>query len=179
MSQFPPNPPLQPNYQIPTGGRTSGFAITALILGIVSIFPGCCLTKYGMLILGVLALVFAVLARGQIARGERRGSGMALAGMITAIIGIVLGLFFLILSFAAPSLQQRLMNWQKQLQQQQQQRQTAPPSTNPSDSATASADQTVGALSGKFVADWRMGCDADGTEQNFTQSATSHSSVVV
>jgi predicted metalloprotease len=151
-----------------------------LILGIVSIFPGCCMTGYGMLVLGALALVFAVMARGQIARGERTGSAMALAGMITGIIGVLLGLFFIILSFAAPSLQQKMMNWQKQLQQQQQQRQqqTTPPATNPSDSATASADQAVMPLSDEFFADWRMGYDAHGTERNFTQSATPHSSAV-
>ncbi len=70
--------------------RTNGFAIAALVLGIV-----------WLLGLGsVLAVIFGHLALTQIARsdGWEKGRGMALAGLILGYCGLALLLFGVIVS---------------------------------------------------------------------------------
>jgi predicted metalloprotease len=60
---------------------TNGLSIASLVLGIVWVFG-----------LGsILALIFGIVARKQIAEsgGRQGGSGMALAGIILGIVGIV------------------------------------------------------------------------------------------
>ncbi|MBI4259674.1 MAG: DUF4190 domain-containing protein [Actinobacteria bacterium] len=70
----------------PAGGgvyarRTNGMAVAALVLGIVWI--------YG--VGSLLALIFGLLARGDIDRsgGAQGGRGMAVAGIVLGIIGLV------------------------------------------------------------------------------------------
>lgn len=64
--------------------RTSGKAIAALVLGIVSIFA------FGF-IAGVIAIILGVLARKEIdADPSLGGRGLATAGLVLGIIGIVL-----------------------------------------------------------------------------------------
>lgn len=74
-------------------GVTSGSAIASMVLGIVSVI-GC--VSYGFLSIfcGPLAIWFSVRAQRQLRAGAAGGStrGMATAGLITGIIGTVLGL---------------------------------------------------------------------------------------
>jgi Domain of unknown function (DUF4190) len=64
--------------------RTSGKAIASLVLGIVSLF------LFGV-IAGVLAIVLGVQARKEIERDPTVGGrGLAAAGMVLGIIGVVL-----------------------------------------------------------------------------------------
>ncbi|MDB5172120.1 MAG: hypothetical protein JWN51_893 [Phycisphaerales bacterium] len=129
MSQFPPAGQT-PNYAGPQSQRpTSGLAIASLILGIVAIFPACCLSRFGVpLIVGIAAVVLGVMARGQVTRGEAGGGGMATAGIVCGAIGAVLGLVFLLIGiFAGPALQEKIRQIQRQTQQQQQQQQSAMP----------------------------------------------------
>jgi hypothetical protein len=96
---FPP-PPLPPPGFAPQDQRTSGFAIAALVLGICSIVLCWC---YGVpsLICGILALVFHSNAMRDIATGSAspNSAGMARAGRITGLIGLVLsvGLWVVVL----------------------------------------------------------------------------------
>ncbi|MBC2906332.1 DUF4190 domain-containing protein [Streptomyces sp. PSKA01] len=72
---------------------SNGMGTTSLVLGIISaaVF---CLWPIAIL-LGVLALIFGLIGRGKIRRGEATNSGPALAGAICGAAGIVLGLAML------------------------------------------------------------------------------------
>jgi hypothetical protein len=80
-------PPIYPPPSTSRGGRSSGLAIASLVLGIFSFM---CLPIIG----AVLAVVFGLLARGDIKRsqGRLRGRGMSLAGIIlgTANLAILI-----------------------------------------------------------------------------------------
>ncbi|MET9697560.1 DUF4190 domain-containing protein [Streptomyces sp. NPDC006529] len=67
----------------------NGFGITALVLGILAVVG--CVTSVFAIVLGILAVVFGVLGRQRAARGEANNAGMALAGLILGIVGVVLG----------------------------------------------------------------------------------------
>lgn len=71
---------------------TSGKAVAAMVLGILSIIG--CMT-YGLIsiICGPLAIIFARQAKAQSQRGEVSPSseGMATAGLVTGIIGTIIG----------------------------------------------------------------------------------------
>jgi hypothetical protein len=75
--------------------KTSGYAVASLILGIGAIVTCLC---YGVpsLICGILALVFHTSAQRDIAAGcaSPNSSGMASAGRICGLIGLVLGVGF-------------------------------------------------------------------------------------
>ena len=82
----PPPPPgygaaPQPPYGAPPPG-TSQKAVWSLVTGIFSLF--CC-----GLLFGVVAVVLSRLASADIAATGRGGAGMARAGLIVGIVGIV------------------------------------------------------------------------------------------
>ncbi|PKM95439.1 MAG: hypothetical protein CVU84_05065 [Firmicutes bacterium HGW-Firmicutes-1] len=79
-----------------------GFGIASLVLGITAFFPGCCCTVVGMIILGALAIVFAILFLNA-NKDLTVGKGMAKAGFILGIIAIVLAIILTIISIALPS----------------------------------------------------------------------------
>lgn len=100
-SQWGQQPPPGYGYQPGYGGqppKASPFAITSLVLGIFGVFPCCTL-----LIFGIGAIVFGVLAKKEIAesQGARTGAAMAQWGFILGIIGVVLGVLVWILNIAA------------------------------------------------------------------------------
>ncbi|MGW8883721.1 DUF4190 domain-containing protein [Streptomyces sp. NPDC055749] len=68
----------------------NGLGTAAMVLGILAV---CLFCIYGIpsLILGVLALIFGILGRKRVQRGEASNSGQALAGVILGSIGIALG----------------------------------------------------------------------------------------
>ncbi|MBA2944830.1 DUF4190 domain-containing protein [Streptomyces himalayensis] len=69
----------------------NGMGIAALVLGILSV---CLFCLYGVVsvVLGVLALIFGLQGRKLAKRGEATNSGMAVAGIVTGSVGIVLGM---------------------------------------------------------------------------------------
>lgn len=81
---------------------TSGKAIASMILGISSIVIGC--ASYGLLsiITSPLAIVLASQAYKQVREGEVSASsrGLATAGLVTGIIGILPALIGLFVIFA-------------------------------------------------------------------------------
>ncbi|MFG2218257.1 MULTISPECIES: DUF4190 domain-containing protein [unclassified Streptomyces] len=97
---YPAAPPAQyggypayPGYnQAPWGGPppSNGMGTAAMVLGILAI---CLFCVYGIpsLVLGVLALIFGILGRKRVQRGEATNGGQALAGIITGSIGIFFG----------------------------------------------------------------------------------------
>ncbi|MGW6896299.1 DUF4190 domain-containing protein [Streptomyces sp. NBC_01718] len=77
--------------QTPWGSAPSnGMGTAAMVLGILAV---CLFCIYGIpsLILGALALIFGILGRKRVQRGEATNSGQALAGIIMGSIGMVLG----------------------------------------------------------------------------------------
>jgi len=93
----PQQPPVQsvpPSVQPAPQGetKTSGFAITSLVLGIIAIFPN----PFSSIILGILALIFGLIAKSKINKGSVGGKGISIAGIILGIIGIVMGIFMIV-----------------------------------------------------------------------------------
>ena len=95
-------------------------AVAALVLGVIGVvwilvpIPG---TFWIGVILGILAIIFGVIAR----KGEK-GKGMGTGGMILGIIAVVLNLLIFMvcaaaLEEAAPELRQELENLQQELDQ--------------------------------------------------------------
>lgn len=78
------------------GLPTSGFAITSMVLGIVSIVS-CTLYGFPSVILGPLALVFCHMGKKQLRNGERAGAtmGFCTAGFWTGLVGCLFGLAFI------------------------------------------------------------------------------------
>lgn len=88
------------NFQQPAPKQTNVLAIISLVVGILSIVLGCCSGWVGI-ILGIAGIVCAVLANKQ---GK---TGLATAGLICSIVGIVLGVLWIVLAnFAVAFLQE-------------------------------------------------------------------------
>lgn len=91
--------PYGQQYQQPgmaTKNDGTGFGISSLVLGIISIFTGFCCINY---ILAVLAIIFGIV---QIVRSKQKG--LAIGGIITAAISIVgATIFWIFVSVAGSS----------------------------------------------------------------------------
>jgi hypothetical protein len=74
------------------GQRFSPLAITSMILGIVSI-PGCCCWFIGAPV-AVAGLVLGIIGMGKIRGNPQmwKGGGMAIAGIVTASVGLILAM---------------------------------------------------------------------------------------
>ena len=77
--------------QQPENKETNVLAIVSLVLGILSIVLGCCTGWIGALF-GIGGIICAVFANKQ------SESGLAKAGLICSIVGIVLGIIVMILA---------------------------------------------------------------------------------
>ncbi|MFG2297230.1 DUF4190 domain-containing protein [Streptomyces sp. NPDC048603] len=96
-----PVPPAQPVYPVYPGypGQTAyppygtqmrnGFGVTALVLGIIAAVFFC--LSFLSVFVGIVAIVFGVLGRARVARGEADNGGLALAGIILGAVGVVIG----------------------------------------------------------------------------------------
>jgi DNA-directed RNA polymerase subunit RPC12/RpoP len=71
-------------------GSSNGFAVAALVLGIIGLPAGC------VFVPAVLAIVFGAIAYSQISKtgGEGGGRGMAIAGMILGGLGCMWGVWY-------------------------------------------------------------------------------------
>ena len=76
-------------YGTPGTGRRNGLGVASLVLGIASL-P--CLSL--LVVPAVLAIVFGLIGRGRAKRQEATNGGLALAGVITGSIGLLLGVGF-------------------------------------------------------------------------------------
>lgn len=91
------NQNFQNNYQQPTPPeqpqKTDTLAIVSLILGIAAIIFGCCVTYLGIA-LGIGGIICSVMSK------KKQKSGMATAGMVCSIIGIVFAVLWIIVGAA-------------------------------------------------------------------------------
>jgi hypothetical protein len=74
-------------YGAPARTGRNGMGTAALVLGILSIVT--CWIWFVGGILAILAIVFGVIGRNRVARGEATNRGTALAGLITGIVGLL------------------------------------------------------------------------------------------
>jgi uncharacterized protein DUF4190 len=91
-----PQPPQPPQPPVPPGvpGQTNGLAIAGMVCGILGLvlfwFP------YLGIVLGILGLVFGVLGRNRAVQLGGVGQGMALAGIVTGGVAVVVGILWII-----------------------------------------------------------------------------------
>lgn len=90
-------PPPWHGYAQPRSGN--GKAVTSLVLGILSIV--CCWLLFFNAVLVIPALVFGFLALGEARRPGGTGHGIAVAGVVCAVIGALLATMFTVLIFRA------------------------------------------------------------------------------
>lgn len=76
----------------------NGLGVAALVLGIVAL--ALCWTVVGGVVLGILGVVFGAVGVRRAARGEATDRGMALAGLITGGVGLVVGVVLLVVIVA-------------------------------------------------------------------------------
>lgn len=93
----------QPQSYVPPQAKTSGKAITSLILGIISLIT---LPIGGIIVLGIvglfsgiLAIVFSSLSFKEIKRVQVRGRGMAIAGLVCGIVSTSVNVLAFVISF--------------------------------------------------------------------------------
>jgi len=73
--------------------KNDTLAIVSLILGIAAILMGCCITYLGIA-LGIGGIICSVMSK------KKRKSGMATAGLVCSIIGIVFAVIWIVGSVA-------------------------------------------------------------------------------
>ncbi len=101
MTPPPYGPP--PGYGPPGGAAPNNtLGLVGMILGIVSIPLVCC--PYLGIPVGIAGAVLGHLGKGKAAQGLANNRGQAQAGFICGIIGAVLGVVLLILSFSVNAL---------------------------------------------------------------------------
>jgi hypothetical protein len=76
----------------------NGKALSSMIVGIVSVLL--CFYWFIALPGGIVAVILGVLSRKEIAQGNGTNGGMAMTGIITGALAVVLGLIGAILVFA-------------------------------------------------------------------------------
>ena len=81
-------PPGRPGgYGSPAAAKRNGFGVAALVLGILALLLSW--TVVGGVLLGIAAIVFGVLGRGRAKRGEADNGGLALAGLVLGVLGLL------------------------------------------------------------------------------------------
>lgn len=94
-----PRPPQQPAPIVPAGsppmaaqGSDNGMAVAALVMGILALITAVLFFPIAF-VFGVLGIIFGVLGRKAATRNPAAGrGGMAMAGIITSILGLLLAI---------------------------------------------------------------------------------------
>jgi predicted PurR-regulated permease PerM len=73
----------------------NGFGIAALVLGILALVL--CWTAIGGIVLGVLAVIFAILGIRRANRQEATNKGMAISGLVTGVIGLIIAVVLIVI----------------------------------------------------------------------------------
>jgi hypothetical protein len=88
VATYPPAPPQQ--YAPPPAQKGSGLAVAAMVLGIVAVvFCWIPFLNVLSIVLGVIALALGVPAMISALHGKRSGKGMAIAGVVLAVVAII------------------------------------------------------------------------------------------
>jgi len=101
-----PSEPMPPHDPAHDPGRTgttrqasvahprNGLGIAALVLGIVAIVAS--VTVIGGIVLGIIAVILGFIARSRAKKGQATNGGVALAGIITGALGVVLSIVLVV-----------------------------------------------------------------------------------
>lgn len=73
--------------------KSRGFSVASLVLGIFSTV--CCCFGWGVLVMGIMAVVFAIISRKTLGYFD----GLSIAGLILGIFGAVFGIFSIYLTY--------------------------------------------------------------------------------
>ncbi|MEU6391278.1 DUF4190 domain-containing protein [Streptomyces sp. NPDC046939] len=99
--QHPQYPPFQPPQQHRPVAR-NGLGTAALILGVIGALSGLVPIMFWLAgILGVIALILGLTGRGRAKRGEATNKGVALTGVILALVSLGLAVFGAVTTFKA------------------------------------------------------------------------------
>ena len=93
-----PNPVYYPQPQPEPPKEKNGAAVVSLVMGILSLVFACC---GGSLIFGIVGIITAIVSKSKSSTGKL--NGMAIAGLIMSIVGVVAGLITLI-AFLIPAI---------------------------------------------------------------------------
>ncbi|QWC85359.1 DUF4190 domain-containing protein [Nocardioidaceae bacterium] len=83
-------------YQTSGSSGGSGMAITALILGIISIIGGFFLI--GGYLFGIPAIIVGAIASSKAKKGRAQGRGLAIGGSVTGVIGLLISIAFTVVT---------------------------------------------------------------------------------
>jgi hypothetical protein len=86
-------------YGQPPGPARNGLGVAALVLGVLAVVTS--ITVVGGVVLGIAALVLGIIGRQRATRGDATNGGVALAGIITGVIGALLSIVLVVLGAAA------------------------------------------------------------------------------
>ncbi|MFJ9040483.1 DUF4190 domain-containing protein [Streptomyces sp. NPDC102406] len=102
MSQTQQQPQYPPFQQQPHQAARNGLGTAALILGVIGALSGLIPFMFWLAgILGVIALILGLTGRGRAKRGEATNKGVALTGVILALVSLGLAVFGAYTTFKA------------------------------------------------------------------------------
>lgn len=103
IQQSPPPPPYQqPMYAPAPVEPKNGLGLAALIVGIIGITMGLIpILFWFALIMGVIALALGLAAHGRVRRGTATNKKVSIAGWVTGLASIALGVIGMVVVFNA------------------------------------------------------------------------------
>ena len=66
-----------------------GMAVSSLVLGIIGLLLAC--LAFGA-VFGIVAVILGVVALGRVRRGVNGGKGLAIAGIVTGVLAVLIGI---------------------------------------------------------------------------------------
>jgi len=78
---------------VPDRTLPTGLAVASLVLGILAVLTGFFLLGG---LLGLIAVILGIVALGKVKRGEAGGRGMAIGGIVTGVIGMLIAVLILV-----------------------------------------------------------------------------------
>lgn len=97
-----PGYPGYPGYGPPLQELPKGLAIAALVLGILALVTFW--TAVGGIVLGIVGVILGGVAIRKAGRGQAGGRGMAIAGLVLSVLGLLGGILFAVLYAFAVSM---------------------------------------------------------------------------
>lgn len=76
------------------GAPRNGLGIAALVVGVLAIVAS--ITVVGGVVLGLIAIVLGFIGRSRAKKGQATNGGVALAGIITGAVGVVLSIVLVV-----------------------------------------------------------------------------------
>ena len=95
MTNVPPPPPAYSNQPGFAAEKKNGLGTTSLVLGIISIVA--ILTVIGGVVLGLIGVILGFIARGRVKRGEADNGGVAIAGIMTSMVGLLVSVLLIVI----------------------------------------------------------------------------------